>query len=104
MFTLKAPAKWDGRETIEVVPQISNLKAMQAKGAGELKYDWTVSGMAVIKEIEPGKLILKRAQNSGTMTVTATLSNGGEPIRPAIQDRGQGTQEGCLGATDAGQG
>ena len=24
---------------------------MQAKGAGELKYDWTVSGMAVIKEI-----------------------------------------------------
>ena len=70
MFTLKAPATWDGRETIEVVPQIANLAAMQAKGAGELNYAWTVSGIAVIKEIAPGKLILKRAQNSGTLTVT----------------------------------
>ena len=25
VFTLKAPATWDGRETIEIVPQISNL-------------------------------------------------------------------------------
>ena len=37
VFTLKAPATWDGRATIEVVPQIANLGAMQAKGAGELK-------------------------------------------------------------------
>ncbi len=79
-FTLKAPARWDGRTTIEVVPQIGNLKAMQAKGAGELKIEWTVSPMAVIKEVAPGKLILTRAQNSGTMTVTATISNGGKPV------------------------
>ena len=25
VFTLKAPATWDGRTTIEVVPQIANL-------------------------------------------------------------------------------
>ncbi len=79
-FTLKAPARWDGRTTIEVVPQIGNLKAMQARGAGELKIDWTVAPMAVIKEVAPGKLILTRAQNSGTMTVTATISNGGKPV------------------------
>ncbi len=83
VFTLKAPAKWDGRETIEVVPQIANLSEMQAKGAGELKYNWTVSGMAVIKEIVPGKLILKRAQNSGTMTVKLAVSNGGTEISAA---------------------
>ena len=41
VFTLKAPATWDGRETIEVVPQIANLAAMQAKNAGELKFDWS---------------------------------------------------------------
>jgi hypothetical protein len=82
-FTLKAPARWDGRTTIEVVPQIGNLKAMQAKGAGELKIEWTVSPMAVIKEVAPGKLILTRAQNSGTMTVTATISNGGKPVTQA---------------------
>ncbi|MCY2952546.1 MAG: autotransporter-associated beta strand repeat-containing protein [Planctomycetota bacterium] len=78
VFALQSPVRWDGREPIEVVPQISNLQAMQAKGAGNLKFDWTVSGLAVIKEVAPGKLILKRAQNSGTVTVSATVSNGGK--------------------------
>ena len=54
-----------------MVPQIANLQAMQAKGAGELHYRWSVSGLAVIKEVAPGKLILKRSQNSGTLTVKA---------------------------------
>ena len=36
--------------------------------------------IAVIKEVAPGKLILKRAQNSGKLTVTATISNGGKPV------------------------
>jgi hypothetical protein len=85
VLTLKAPAAWDGRETIEVTPQIANLQAMQMKGAGKLAYTWTVSDIAVIKEIEPGKLILKRAQNSGKMTVTATVGNGGKPATQTIQ-------------------
>ena len=79
-FTLRAPAVWDGRVTIEVVPQMANLAAMQAKGAGDLKVEWSVSPFAVIKEVAQGKLILKRAQNSGTMTVTATMSNDGKPV------------------------
>ena len=77
ILTLKAPANWDGRETIAVTPQIVNLSDMQAKGAGNLHYTWTVSDIAVIKEIVPGRLILKRAQNSGKMTVTAAVDNGG---------------------------
>jgi len=85
VYTLKAPATWNGRDTIEVVPQIANLQAMQAKGAGELKYKWAVSGMAVIQEAAPGKLILKRAQNSGKLTVTATVSNGGTPATQTVQ-------------------
>jgi len=80
VFTLKAPTQWDGREAIEVVPQISNEKEMQAKGAGVLKYGWTVSGMATIKEIAPGKLLLKRSQNSGTLNVKLLLSNGGQEV------------------------
>jgi hypothetical protein len=59
------------------VPQIANLKAMQAKGAGKLKVDWTVSGMAVTKVIAPGKLLLKRSQNSGKLNVKLAVSNGG---------------------------
>ncbi|MEI6654614.1 MAG: DUF2341 domain-containing protein [Verrucomicrobiota bacterium] len=80
VFTLKAPATWDGRTPIEVVPQVSNLSAMQAKGAGQLQMEWSVSGLAVIKKVAPDKLMLKRAQNSGKALVTVTLSNGGNPI------------------------
>ena len=76
-FTLTAPNKWDGREAIEVLPRIANLDQLRAHGASELNYHWNVSGLAVIKQIEPGKLILERAQNSGRMTVTLALDNGG---------------------------
>ena len=38
----------------------------------------------MIKEIAPGKLILKRAQNSGKMTVTATVDNGGKPATQTV--------------------
>jgi hypothetical protein len=80
VFALEAPATWDGRQTIEVVSQIANLSDMQAKGAGKLNYAWNVSGIAVIKEIAAGKLILKRAQNSGKATVTLALNNGGAEV------------------------
>ena len=78
IFTLKAPAKWDGRETIEIAPTIMNADAMQAKSANKLNTTWTVFGLATIKEIAPGKLLLKRAQNSGMLTISARIDNGGE--------------------------
>ena len=77
VVTLKAPAAWNGRETIEVVPSISNLAAMKAKGAGNLKTAWTVSGGAVIKEIKPDRLVLLRSQFTGKITVSAAVNNGG---------------------------
>ena len=79
-FTLVAPAHWDGRETIEIRPEITDLAAMQKAGVGELDYRWEVSGLATIKDEAPGKLVLSRAQNSGTMTVTLSLANGGEAV------------------------
>jgi hypothetical protein len=79
-FTLTAPATWDGRTTIEVVPQITNMHAMKAKDAATLNTEWSVGPFAVIKEITPGKIQLKRAQNSGPLTITATISNGGAPV------------------------
>jgi hypothetical protein len=80
VFSLRAPAAWNGRDPIEVVPAINNLKAMQATGAGELHYTWTVSGGAVIKESVPGKLRLKRSQCSGKITVKLALNNGGANV------------------------
>jgi len=71
VVTLKAPAKWDGRETITVQPAIANLAAMQAKGAGELHYQWRVLGGAVLKryadEVPDGKTLLQsRTATGGT--------------------------------------
>jgi hypothetical protein len=84
VLTLKAPAKWDGRAMIEVVPRIANLDKMQAKGAGSLNYTWTVSDIAAIWDVTPGKLILRRAQNSGKMAVTLAVNNGGPETVNAV--------------------
>jgi hypothetical protein len=78
-FTLRAPVGWDGRTPIELVPQIANLSEMAAAGAGQLHYDWSVGDIATIREAAPGKLILKRALNSGKLIVTASINNGGKP-------------------------
>jgi hypothetical protein len=83
-FTLRAPAAWDGRQTIEVVPDIANLDDMKRAGAGDLTYRWSVSDIAVIQEAPPGKLVLQRAQKSGQMTVQLAIANGGAETTRAI--------------------
>lgn len=80
VFTLKAPSTWDGRSPIEVVPQVTNLSALQAKGAGEVRTDWSIADIAVTREATPARLLLTRAHRSGTLRITATISNGGQPI------------------------
>lgn len=77
VVSLIAPTTWDGRQTIEVIPQVDNLAALQAKGAGRLNYLWTVDDVAVIKQVLPDKLVLKRAQGSGNLRVTISIDNGG---------------------------
>ena len=76
-FTLLSPTHWNGRDTIEVLPVISNREVLHAAGVGKLKTRWTVSGGAVIQQIGPDSLILKRSQFSGSLTVRAEMSNGG---------------------------
>lgn len=84
-FTLAGPQNWDGRQTIEIVPEISNREAMKAQGAESLKIEWTVDDVAVLKRVEGEKLILTRAQGSGSMRVTASIANGGTPVVQTLQ-------------------
>ena len=84
-YTLKAPKRWNGRDELEIVPSISNLKEMKSQGAGELNYSWKVSGMATISEPGNGKLVLKRAQNSGDLTVELALDNGGAVVSRSVR-------------------
>ena len=77
VFTLQAPATWNGRDPIEVVPVIKNLATLKAKGVGDLRYGWDVTGGVVMKEAATDRLILKWSQYTGPVTVKATISNGG---------------------------
>ncbi len=79
-YTLKFPQTWNGRDELEISPSINNLAEMKSKSAGNLNYSWTVSGMATISKTEAGKLVLKRAQNSGVLTVDLALDNGGAAV------------------------
>ncbi len=76
-FSLKLPPLWNGRDTIELAPTIHNLQALRAKSADSLQFQWKATGMAVIQQVAPGRLILKRSQNSGPLTISLTVSNGG---------------------------
>ena len=79
-YTLKVPGNWNGRDELEISPSISNLAELRSKGAGDLNYSWKISGMATISEPVAGKLVLKRAQNSGVLTVELALDNGGTTV------------------------
>jgi hypothetical protein len=87
IFTLKAPTTWDGRSTIEIVPQVSNMGSMRVGGLSDLKVTWDVENIAVTQQQAPDKLLLKRAEKSGTLVVNATLSNGGSAITKSVKIR-----------------
>jgi hypothetical protein len=78
VFTLvPSTTSWDGRSTMTVTANISNLTAMQKAGFGTLNYKWSVSGVAVTKQTSSGTLTLTRSQGSGPMTASLTIDNGG---------------------------
>ena len=84
-FLLKGPASWDGRSEIVVYPEILNQPALDAAGLPNPEYEWEVSGIATLNRQLPGKLILERAQNSGTLQVKLTLSNGGNFVTQSLK-------------------
>jgi len=77
LVALQAPAAWDGRSEIEVPLSVSNKLALPAKGVGDLKTTWTVSGGAVIRQDFAEKLVLSRSQYTGPIVVRAEVTNGG---------------------------
>jgi hypothetical protein len=86
-FALEVPKSWNGRDSIEVMPRIDNLDAMKSAGAGELRTRWLISGGAVIKQVTPDRLILRRSQYTGAIRVTAIMDNGGEPVEASVKIR-----------------
>jgi hypothetical protein len=83
-FTLTAPPDWDGRTTLEITSQITNLEGLKAKSADKLNFTWATDDVAVIKKIEAEKLTLKRSQGNGKLRVSLSLDNGGAKITQSI--------------------
>jgi hypothetical protein len=84
VFTLDAPSAWDGRSAITVTPRIE-------RGAtGALRVKWTVGDIAVAhaeiaaKDADAGALRLTRTEKDGTVTVTASIDNGGAPVSRSV--------------------
>jgi hypothetical protein len=77
VYTLTAPATWDGRQTVNIMPNISNWSTLQAAGVTNLSYNWNVTGLALTKTITNGTLTLLLSQGTGSLTVTLVLDNGG---------------------------
>ena len=80
VFSIKAPEQWDGRKTIEVIPEITNIAELRAKGAGKINIQCEPSDFAITMENTDEKVILTRAQKSGELKLTFTLDNGGHPV------------------------
>jgi hypothetical protein len=80
VFTLEAPATWDGREPIRVVPRIANRAALEATGVAALNVHWQSEGPALVEQESPDGLLLERSQNSGRLIVAARIDNGGTPV------------------------
>ena len=85
VYVLNVPKEWNGRDELEISPSITNLAEMKAAGAGDLNYSWRISGMATISETGAGKLLLKRAQNSGALTIELVLDNGGALVSRSVR-------------------
>lgn len=81
---MEAPAEWDGRSLLEIVPRITNLAALEAAGVADLTTRWQVGPAAVTKDALPEKLRLLFAQKDGPLAITATLDNGGAPVSRSV--------------------
>ncbi|MEY4176437.1 MAG: hypothetical protein RLY70_11 [Planctomycetota bacterium] len=88
--SLEAPANWDGRTPITIVPRIENLAELKAAesagavGAATPNFHWTLEGVAATRLAEAnGSLRLTRAHQSGALKVAVAASNGGAPMRTA---------------------
>ncbi len=84
-FTLTAPPDWDGRTTLEITPQITNLQSLKAQSSDKLNFTWATDDVAVIKKIGTDKLTLQRAQGNGKLRVSLSLDNGGAKVTKSIK-------------------
>ena len=80
-FTLKSPdaMEWPRHDRSRAGHREPRSDA--SGGCGRTAYSLVRLGGAVIQQIAPDRLILKRSQFTGPLTVTCEINNGGRPRR-----------------------
>jgi len=85
VITLSAPRAWEGRQPVLLRPSIENQAALDAAGVGQVSIEWQTAGLAVVREVTPDGLTLRKGLNSGLLKVTALVSNGGTATPQTVE-------------------
>ncbi len=78
-FTLTAPGTWNGRDSLKLQPEITNLAAIQASLAPALRYIWSRGGITVDAREDANSMTLLQASQTGQAFVRLCLDNGSVP-------------------------
>jgi hypothetical protein len=84
-LSLTAPRLWNGRDALEIVPHIENQRELRDAGVDAVRFQWNVSGGAVLREEKPGSLLLRRSQYSGGIRVRCLAENGGAVSEASVE-------------------
>lgn len=77
LFELPSIAAWNGRDSLLLRPTLLNLPSLQAAGAADLRWDWTLANASADTSWRAEGLLLRQAQSSGPLEVGLCLDNGG---------------------------
>jgi hypothetical protein len=80
VFSLPFGLQWDGRDTFEIEPVISNLKAIVESPFQELHYSWSLDSIEADTSWVGSSLELKPMANDGTLGIGLCIDNGGAKV------------------------
>lgn len=80
VFTMPATLEWNGKDSLKVAPNFTNLTAIKASRDSVVTWDWKVDALVLDTVWRAGSLILRNPSNSGKGKITLCLSNGWTPL------------------------
>jgi hypothetical protein len=80
VFTLPATLSWNGKDSLLLKPEVTNMEALRATRDSVLRFAWKTEGMDVDTLWRADGLMLKEAGGEGELKVSLCLDNGGTPL------------------------
>jgi hypothetical protein len=76
-FTLPAILEWNGKDSLLVKPEITNMAAVKASKQPDVHYSWAVADMAVDTAWRDSGLMLRSPEGNGDISVNLCVDNNG---------------------------